>query len=184
MKINIIVAMDPNRCIGANGKIPWICQEDLTHFRNTTLFHPIIMGRKTFESFKYGPLDKRHNLVLSSRRFWELSNPYLSHVGAHANLDVCSSLLEAFAKCYHRHELEVFVIGGAQVYEAALPYTDKIYVTRITQCVENGDTFFPIDLGMRTGWVRDSSVKMEWGSGKFETYVRAEGNEVRPYIHC
>lgn len=132
MFLSIIVAMSKNRVIGNKGKIPWYLPEDLKRFKQITMGHPIIMGRKTFESIGK-PLAGRNNIVITRKR--NFSAEGIVTVG---------SLEEALKKAGEANE--AFVIGGAQIYRLALPLADKIYLTLIDQDLE-GDTFFPeVDL--------------------------------------
>jgi dihydrofolate reductase len=121
--------MSTNRCIGKDGQIPWHLPEDLKHFKRTTLGHAVIMGRKTYESIGR-PLPKRRNIVVSR-------NADLRVEGC----EVAPSLETAIALAREQDELP-FVIGGAAIYEAALPFATTVYLTEINREVE-GDAFFP-----------------------------------------
>lgn len=129
MRISAIVAMAQNRVIGRQGQLPWRLPEDLKHFKALTLGHPIIMGRKTYESIGR-PLPGRQNIVISRRANYE----------AHG-VEVADSLEKALTLCQKGSD-EVFIIGGAEIYAAALPRTDRIYLTWIKKEIE-GDTYFP-----------------------------------------
>ena len=135
MKINIIVAIAENRAIGFENKLLYWLPNDLKRFKALTTGHTIIMGRKTFESLPKGALPNRRNIVLS-RQDIEFS-------GA----ERYASLEAALAQC--QNEEEVFIIGGASVYQEALPLADKLYVTHIDDTPEQSDAFFPeIDLSV------------------------------------
>jgi dihydrofolate reductase len=121
--IIIIVAMDEQRGIGFKNKLPWNVPEDMMHFRNTTLTHPIIMGRKTFESIGR-PLPMRKNLVVSR-------NPTSSFL---------YGSIEAAIK--DADDSDIFIIGGAEIFRQALPMADKLIVTHLHNTYEC-DTFFP-----------------------------------------
>jgi dihydrofolate reductase len=128
MKLIAIVAMNAERVIGNKGGIPWHLPEDLLHFRATTLNHPVVMGRKTFDSIGR-PLPKRTNYVLTR-------NPDWKHDGV------------TTVSCYeHLADLKldgtVFIIGGAEIYEQLLPFTDEILVSHVGGN-DVGDTYFPI----------------------------------------
>ncbi len=129
-QISIIVAIAKLNAIGQNNDLLAYIPNDLKRFKALTTGHPIIMGRKTFESLPNGPLPKRRNIVISR-------NTELKIEGA----EVVSSPEEAIALC--KDEKEVFIIGGATIYEAFLPKTDKLYLTLINQFYNDADTFFP-----------------------------------------
>lgn len=120
-----IAAMSRNRVIGADGKIPWHLSEDLKFFKRTTLGHIILMGRKTYDSLGR-PLPGRENWVVSRKA--EIPGVRMFH-----------ELSEIPAPPDDR---KLFVIGGAQLYEALLPRCSEIYLTLVDREVE-GDTFFP-----------------------------------------
>jgi len=128
--ISIIVAVDDNNAIGKDGGLLCHLPADMKYFREHTMGHTIIMGRKTFASLRNGALPGRRNIVISG-------NPALTCDGAL----VCGSLAEALQRC--DDEDEVFIIGGASVYRQALPLATKIYLTRIRHKFDDADTFFP-----------------------------------------
>jgi dihydrofolate reductase len=128
MMITFVVAAAENNAIGKDNQLLWKLPTDLKHFQIITLGHTIIMGRKTFDSMGK-PLPRRRNIVITR-------NPALEIDGA----EVTQSLDEALALCHD--EEEVFVIGGAEIYKAALERTDKIFLTRVHQNFE-GDAYFP-----------------------------------------
>lgn len=127
-RLNLIVAMARNRTIGRNNTLPWRLPEDLQFFKRTTLGHPIIMGRNTYESIGR-PLPGRRNIVVSRQENYRA-----------AGCEVVSSLEAALALCQSTQD--VFVIGGSQLYALALPQAERLYVTEIKQEVE-GDAHFP-----------------------------------------
>ena len=129
--LNLIVAMSKNRCIGFKGALPWRISQDLRHFRARTWGHPVIMGRRTFESIGK-PLPGRQNFVLTRR-----------------NLQLPTTVIPCydFEKALRQAQKvaggeNIFVIGGAQIYKQALPFAHRIYLTKIAQNFA-GDTFFP-----------------------------------------
>lgn len=126
-KISIVVAMAQNRAIGKNNQLLWHLPADLKHFKEITSGHTIIMGRKTYESIGK-PLPNRRNIVIT-RQSLQLNG-----------CEVVNSLQDALALC--NTEQEVFVIGGAQIYQEALPLTQCIYLTEVKQSFE-ADAFFP-----------------------------------------
>jgi len=159
-RISIIVARARNGVIGKQGALPWHLPEDLAHFKATTTGHAIIMGRKTWDSIGR-PLPKRRNIVVTR-------NPDWSAAGA----ERAGSLTEAVALAAGD---EVFIIGGAQLYDEALGMADKLIVTEIEADFE-GDTWLPAP--DRQLW-RECSRETHRSSGPevfdyaFVTYLRA-----------
>ncbi|WP_414836833.1 dihydrofolate reductase [Candidatus Nanohalococcus occultus] len=133
MKKVIIAAVSENRAIGKDGEIPWQIPEDLKHFKEKTTGHPVIMGRKTFESLpeSHRPLPGRTNIVLSRSGFDHTKESVRS----------ANSLDEAYRIADELAE-KAFVIGGASVYRQALKDADRMILTEIHERYE-GDTFFP-----------------------------------------
>ena len=129
MNISIIVAIAENNAIGFENKLLYWLPNDLKRFKALTTGHTIIMGRKTFESLPKGALPNRRNIVLSRQ---DIIFP-----GA----ERFSSLETALSQC--RNEEEVFIIGGASVYQEAMPLADKLCITHIHDTPEQTDAFFP-----------------------------------------
>ncbi|MCF8217525.1 MAG: type 3 dihydrofolate reductase [Bacteroidales bacterium] len=129
-KISIIVAIAKNRVIGKDNKMPWHLPADLKHFKKVTYGFPIIMGRKTFESIGK-PLPGRKSIIISRQENLSLNFD---------SVEVVHSFSEA-AKAANDYE-EAFVIGGSDIYQLALPFTEKIYMTKLDLEVA-GDTHFP-----------------------------------------
>ncbi|PTX04376.1 dihydrofolate reductase [Achromobacter mucicolens] len=127
--LTLIVAYSTNRAIGRDNALPWKLPGDLAHFKRSTLGHPIIMGRKTWDSLGR-PLPGRSNIVISR-------NPDFSAVGA-----ILAPTLEAAVAACGDVE-EAFVIGGAQIYAQALPLARRVLATEVHADVE-GDAFFPL----------------------------------------
>lgn len=123
----LIVAMARNRGIGLKGRLPWHVPEDLKRFKALTMGHAILMGRATYESIGR-PLPGRRNVVLSRGG------------AAHAGCETVSSLDDALALV--RDDAMPFIIGGAQLYAAALPRVTHVFLTQLQRDVE-ADTFFP-----------------------------------------
>ena len=128
MKLSLIVAMATNHTIGINNQMPWHLSADLKKFKQITMGHPIIMGRKTFESIGQ-PLPGRQNIIISRNSGYKQEGCLVFN-----NLD---SALQSCAEID-----EVFVIGGATLYEATLTRADRLYITEIQQAFD-GDTWFP-----------------------------------------
>ncbi len=130
--ISAIAAIGRNRELGLNGKLPWHVPEDLKHFKETTLGHPVIMGRKTFESLGIKkPLPGRLNIIVTR-------NPDYRAEGA----VVVSSVEDAIAEASMHDQQEIFIIGGGEIFKLAWPYLTKLYLTVINADFE-ADTFFP-----------------------------------------
>ena len=127
MILSLIVAMDEDRTIGKDGGMPWHLPADLKHFKRTTLGKPVIMGRRTFESIGR-PLPDRRNIVLTRGGFQA------------EGVETANSLEEALEMTETAEE--TVIIGGADVFERALPKADRIYLTRVHGHFE-GDTHFP-----------------------------------------
>lgn len=126
--VTLVAAMARNRVIGRHGDMPWHLPADLAHFKQITLGHPVIMGRKTFESIGR-PLPGRLNVVISRGR------PDLPDGVVRAD-----GLDSALAAC--QGHAEVMVIGGGEIYRQALPLACRLVITLIDADIE-GDTFFP-----------------------------------------
>ena len=130
-RLTLIVAHDAQRGIGVDNTLPWRLPEDLAHFKRLTSGHPIIMGRKTFDSIGRA-LPNRRNIVVTR-------NPDWSHDGVETADSLSAAL--ALARAY-AGDGPVFVIGGAQIFAEALPLADALEVTVIDQSFRC-DTFFP-----------------------------------------
>ncbi|MCM2359136.1 MAG: dihydrofolate reductase [Geobacteraceae bacterium] len=128
MRISLIAAMAENRVIGRNGAIPWDLPADRRRFRGLTWGHPVIMGRRTFESIGH-PLAGRRNIVLTRQPGYRVEGCVVVH-------DLRSAL-EAAAEAD-----EIFVIGGGELYREALPLAERIYLT-IVHVTAAGDVLFP-----------------------------------------
>lgn len=129
MAITIIAALDENRVVGNKNKMPWHISEDFKHFKSTTLNHPIIMGRKTFESIGSKPLPKRPHVIVS-RTLPETQN-----------IDVTRSLEDAIQQAQTYNE-NIFICGGVEIYKQALPLSDHMILSHVEGSHE-GDAYFP-----------------------------------------
>jgi dihydrofolate reductase len=134
-RICIVVAIGKNRELGKEGKLLWHIPDDLRRFKTLTKGHPIIFGRKTFESVlgynKGRPLPERTNIVVTR-------DPSYQHDG----VIVTASLEEALAKAAELDSEEIHIGGGAQIYEQVLPRVDKLFLTLVDDEKE-ADSFFP-----------------------------------------
>lgn len=131
----MIAALAQNRVIGLDNKMPWHLPADLKHFKAMTLGKPIVMGRKTWESLGR-PLPGRLNLVVSRQ-------PDLRPEGAEAFGSLDAALVRAEQWACEQGASEIMLIGGAQLYQQALPLAQRLYLTRIAANPE-GDAFFPV----------------------------------------
>ncbi len=134
MKKALIVAMAQNRVIGRNNKLPWYLPNDLKYFKQVTMGKPIIMGRLTFESIGK-PLPGRVNIVVTRNRDWQAEGVRVTH-----SLEDAYDLAASIADIDGRDE--VMVIGGDQIYRAALPLANRLYLTEVHAQVD-GDAYFP-----------------------------------------
>ena len=128
MRLSIIVAMSENRVIGRNNQLPWHLPADLKRFKQLTTSHTIVMGRKTFDSIGK-PLPNRRNIVITRDRAFQA-----------LGVEVAHSLDEAVALT--KHEEEVFIAGGAEIFREAASGADRMYITLVHAQVD-GDVFFP-----------------------------------------
>ena len=131
----MIVARARGGVIGANGDMPWRLSDDLKSFKKITLGYPIIMGRKTWESFPRRPLPGRENIVLT--RDWQYEA-----TGARVYSSFAPALNAAKAIARAGDLGQVFIVGGAALYRKALPIADTLYITEVDADLD-GDTFFP-----------------------------------------
>lgn len=129
-KISIISSMAGNRAIGKGDRLLWRISEDLKHFRELTSGHPVIMGRKTFESIGF-PLPNRTNIIITRKHNYQKRNCLVAH-----------SLEEAINEGRKIDQKEIFIIGGGEIYQQAILVADKLYLTLVEGDYE-ADTFFP-----------------------------------------
>ena len=135
MKVSLIVAMDLDRGIGKNNDLMWHLPRDMRFFKETTLEHIVVMGRKNFESIpeKYRPLPKRENVVLTRNQSYTADDCNIFH-----SLEQCLD--------YYKSEEErtVFIIGGGEIYRQALEMNavDEMYISHVNHSY-GADTFFP-----------------------------------------
>ena len=120
--------MAKNRTIGVDNTLPWRCPEDLKHFKQLTMGHHLIMGRKTFDSIGR-PLPGRTTVVVTRDQNLQIEGCLMAH-----------SLIEAIDAC--AGDPHIFIVGGAQIYAQSLDLADTLYLTEIQQDVE-GDAYFP-----------------------------------------
>ena len=128
--VALVVAASNNHVIGKEGNLPWRLSTDLKHFKKLTSGHPVIMGRKTWDSIGKA-LPKRKNIVITRNRQFAAKGALLAR-----------SLYEAIALADLSEHRRCFVIGGAEIYQQSLGIADEIYLTRVETEIK-GDAFFP-----------------------------------------
>ncbi len=159
MNISIIVAMTPERLIGAAGRLPWYLPEDLKRFRKLTMGHSMVMGRKTFSSIGRA-LPGRRNLVVSRN-----ANPPTVE-----GVEWFQGLEEAIEFARASGETECFIAGGTEIYDGALKVATRMYVTFVQRDFPfQGDTYFP--MWDQTAWKVVSNERV--GDLEFVIYERA-----------
>lgn len=156
MKKIIIAAMDEEKGIGRNGELPWHYTEDMEHFKQKTMGHPVVMGKNTYLSLPESvrPLPGRTNIVLT-RSSLEIDDI----------VEIANSLEEAWNKAENHDDEKVFIAGGESVYSQTLDTADKMIITRVPG-THDADTYFP-DWD-RENWILES--KEEKGKLRFEEY--------------
>ena len=137
--ISIIVAVAANNAIGRGNRLLWHLSQDLKYFKEVTTGHPVVMGRKTYESIGR-PLPGRRNIVLT--RSGQLENVQIKNP-ATTTLEAISGIEEFLKLAQEAPQEEFFILGGGELYRTMLPYADKLYITHIEATVEDADTFFP-----------------------------------------
>lgn len=154
MIVSAIAAMSSNRVIGKDGGLPWSLPDDMKFFRDKTIGHIMVMGRKTFESFGK-PLPKRLHLIISRRKDYQPEGAI-----------VFSSVMDALTYCKTKTGEwgdEIFIVGGGEIYKEALPFTNRIYLTEIKKEFD-GHACFP-----------------EFNKSDFRESSRRPGKEEIPY---
>jgi dihydrofolate reductase len=150
MKLAIVAALTDEGVIGKDNGLPWRLSEDLKRFKRLTLEHPVIMGRRTWESLPKRPLPGRPNIVLSRSEGFEAPGAL-----------VCHTLKQAFGELAPSHAL-AFVIGGRALFAEALPIAERLHLTLIHHAFD-GDAYFP-DLDW-SAWRESSRERMVSESG-------------------
>ena len=133
MIVSAIAALSQNRVIGKNNDLPWKLPDDMKFFMESTKGHHVVMGRRNYDSLheKYKPLPQRTNIVITRQQDFKAPGCVVMHAVEPA-LDLAR----------RNEENECFIIGGAEIYQLAMPYTTRLYMTEIDAVIE-GDTFFP-----------------------------------------
>ncbi|MDF2454393.1 MAG: folA [Cytophagaceae bacterium] len=135
MKRSVIVAIAENHVIGKGSELPWKLSADLKRFKSITMGHPIIMGRKTYESIGR-LLPGRLNIIITNNKDYAVTGAAVVH-----------SIQEAFDYAEHNQYAEAFVIGGAAIIKEALKDCNKIYLTKVLSDTVEGDVFLNLQLG-------------------------------------
>ena len=156
-RVVLVAAVAANGIIGASGRLPWHIPEELKHFKKLTLGHPVIMGRRTWESLK-GPLPQRENIVVTRTPGYEAPGAA-----------VAASLEAALALC--AGEPLAFVIGGTQLFKESLPIAAGMVLTEIRRDYQ-GDTWFPA--WDRSQWKETQREAHTAGDGTRFDFVRYE----------
>lgn len=131
MLISLIAAIDNKGCIGKAGALPWRLSFDLQRFKTLTIGHHIIMGRKTWESIGK-VLPGRTNIIVTRQLSYHVESCIIAH-----------SIEDALEYARNHEEIEAFVIGGGEIFNTALPFARRIYLTRVHVEIVDADTFFP-----------------------------------------
>lgn len=157
--IAIVVAVAENGVIGNNNTLPWRLPKDLAYFKKITMGHPVVMGRKTYESIGK-PLPGRINIVVTRNADWQAQG-----------VTVCGSLKQALdegAKVARKNNVaQIMVIGGAEFYAQVLPIATRLYLTEVHAEID-GDTYFPsFD---RSHWQAKESIRYEADAGNPYAY--------------
>lgn len=131
--VSIIAAIGKNRELGKDNRLLWHIKADMEHFKRLTLNRVVVMGRKTFDSLpqKFKPLPHRINVVITRDKNWQFENVL-----------VFNSLENAIEELKNKHQ-EIFIIGGASIYQQALNFADKLYLTIIEKTYPDADVYFP-----------------------------------------
>lgn len=160
--ISIIVAVAKNGAIGKNNDLLWHISDDLKRFKAITSEHTVVMGKKTYESLPFKPLPKRENIVITRNK------------NIHFEGCTMANSIEEIVTKYATSEDEIFVIGGANIYEQFLPFANKLYITLVYKDFD-GDVFFPnIDesiwkISEKSGILHDERSNLDYA---FFTYLK------------
>lgn len=133
MIVSLIVAASQNNVIGKKGQLPWHMPTDMKYFKDVTMGHCVIMGRKNYDSIpdRFRPLSGRTNIIVTRQK--KISAP---------DCVVVNSIKEALETAKEKNETEAFIIGGGEIFRHSMPVADKIYLTRIHANID-GDVHFP-----------------------------------------
>ena len=162
MEVNIIVAIGKDGAIGRNGDLIWKIPEDLKRFKALTTGHPVIMGRKTWESLPKKPLPNRRNIVVTRQKDFQAE-------GA----ETANSINEAMKLVEGE---DAFIIGGAEIYKEFLPYATRLYLTLVDESCKDADSYLHIDLSQE--WIpAEESPEQQTSQGltyRYRNYIRKQ----------
>ena len=162
MQIVIIAAIAENGVIGKAGKLPWHIPEDLKRFKQLTIGHSVIMGRKTFESIGKPLVDRKNIVITNQKNYMPIQS---AGAASSSDIIVVHSLKEAIKKCSGG---KAFIIGGQSVFEEALPIADRLEITEVHSSVD-GDVFFP-----EIGGEWKETAREDHDGFSFVTYLRVQ----------
>jgi dihydrofolate reductase len=162
-KISIFVALSENRVIGKGNTLPWHIPDDFKRMKEVTSGHTIVMGRKTYESIGR-ILPNRVNIIITRDPSYKVEGGI-----------VCSSLEAALEEARKHESEEIFIFGGGQIFEQAMPITEKLYLTVVHQDID-GDTYFP-DYSDFTEKVFEQQGKSNGYAYTFLELVRSSGSK-------
>jgi dihydrofolate reductase len=155
--VSLVLAMASNGVIGANNKIPWRIPDDMKRFKSITMGRPIVMGRKTWDSLPHKPLPGRSNIVITRHTNWKADGAAVAH-----------SLNDAIALAEHESPSEIAVIGGAEIYKAALPRATLVHLTQVHRDFDGDVRMPPFDSSQ---WRETSRENGETEDGLRYSYV-------------
>jgi dihydrofolate reductase len=158
--IVLVLAMADNGVIGDRGRIPWRIADDMKRFKALTMGKPLVMGRKTYESFPKRPLPGRTNIVITRDRTYRADGAVVVH-----------SLDEALARAAGEKPSEIAIAGGAEIYKAVLPRADRIELTEVHMSPPGDAVMAPFDKAMWREAARDERATAE---GLRYSYVTLE----------
>jgi len=156
-EIVLVLAMSDNAVIGHEGKIPWRIKDDLQRFKALTLGKPVIMGRKTWDSLPTRPLKGRTNIVVTRNREWQADGAV-----------VYLSFADALTYARSLNSSEIAVVGGADIYDAALPVATRVELTEVHVDVSGDRHFGPFD---QTKWREAARTDHQTPDGLGYSYV-------------
>ena len=145
MKLSVIIAISENKVIGNGDKLPWHLSSDLKRFKAITTGHPIIMGRKTYESIGR-ILPGRLNVIITHNKTYKVEGATVVH-----------SIEEAISIAQEHEQEEAFVIGGAAIIKEGLKYCNKIYLTKVLADVK-GDVYLDLNLSEEWKTIKEESL--------------------------